>query len=376
MLTELPGIEQLPIRIPCRLVDERVLDCGDALPVQRLERGQYAVAPLLGRRRGDQVRDELLRRLLQHTARTARSVAIDRAAWRSACRPADFCESQRVAVGCAIVSGRVLEPHGIVRCHRIQIARKDVATLGKLAFVPAFTLEPFPRLELADSHAHALHDLCNVGRIAQLNVVELTQPAIGYMGMRVDETRGGRAPVQVDHARVRTLQREDCGVTAHREDAAVANRNGLRNRVAAVDRDHRAVHQNEIGRYGVAGRGSRDQRHPHGGDRREPPPVLVHGPPAGGLVCASGLCHGTGALMKSLFCCSFAGGAPPVAGSLRSRSGPHQRGIEHLDERRTIVGVRLPFIELNELLDLGLDRVLGLLRVGHHHVPQLRFGLG
>src|SRR5579864_4608039 len=107
MLTELPGIEQLPIRIPCRLVDERVLDCGDALPVQRLERGQYAVAPLLGRRRGDQVRDELLRRLLQHTARTARSVAIDRAAWRSACRRADFCESQRVAVGCAIVSGRV-----------------------------------------------------------------------------------------------------------------------------------------------------------------------------------------------------------------------------------------------------------------------------
>ena len=65
-----------------------------------------------------------------------------------------------------------------------------------------------------------------------------------------------------------------------------------------------------------------------------------------------------------------------TAQSLRSRSCPHERGIEHLDERRTIVGVRLPFIELNELLNLGLDRVLGLLRVGHHHVPQLRFGLG
>src|SRR5262249_48130513 len=40
--------------------------------------------------------------------------------------------------------------------------------------------------------------------------------------------------------------------------------------------------------------------------------------------------------------------------SLRSRFCPHERGIEHLDERRTIVGVRLTFIELNELLDLGL----------------------
>ena len=52
--------------------------------------------------------------------------------------------------------------------------------------------------------------------------------------------------------------------------------------------------------------------------------------------------------------------------SLRSRSCPHERGIEHLDERRTIVGVRLTLIELNELLDLGLDRDLSIHAIIHH----------
>src|ERR1700746_291589 len=101
--------------------------------------------------------------------------------------------------------------------------------LGKLALVPAFSLEPFTGLELADPRANPLHDLRNVRGIAQLNVIALTEPAVGHMCMRVNETRSGGTAVQVDDARLRTSQREDGGVAADRQNAAVADCNGLSN---------------------------------------------------------------------------------------------------------------------------------------------------
>jgi hypothetical protein len=45
---------------------------------------------------------------------------------------------------------------------------------------------------------------------------------------------------------------------------------------------------------------------------------------------------------------------------LRSRSRTHECSIEHFGERRAIVSVPLSFVELNKLLDLRFDRVLGL----------------
>ena len=57
------------------------------------------------------------------------------------------------------------------------------------------------------------------------------------------------------------------------------------------------------------------------------------------------------------------------------RSGLGERLIQHLDERRAIISVRLTFVELHELLDLLADRHLGFLLIGNHHVAALRVRL-
>ena len=48
------------------------------------------------------------------------------------------------------------------------------------------------------------------------------------------------------------------------------------------------------------------------------------------------------------------------------RSGLGERLIQHLDERRAIISVRLTFVQLHELLDLLADRHLGFLLIGNH----------
>jgi hypothetical protein len=248
VLGELPGIEQRPIRIPDRRVDERVLERGDALAVQRFQKRSDPVAAMLGTRRRDQLRDELLRVLFQHTARLALGTAIDGATLRIARGRGDPGEPQRVAVGDTVVTCGVLEPHRIVRCHGVQIGRQDIAVLGELALIPSLTQEPFTRLEPGNSRAHAPHHLGNAPGIAQLNVIHLTEAAIGHVCVRVDETGGRRAAVQIEDARLRTLEGEDRGVGAHGDNPAVADCNGLRNRVPAVGGDDRPMRQDEIGR--------------------------------------------------------------------------------------------------------------------------------
>ena len=49
---------------------------------------------------------------------------------------------------------------------------------------------------------------------------------------------------------------------------------------------------------------------------------------------------------------------------LRSSFG--ERLIQHLDKRRAVVGVRLIFVELHELLDLFADGDLGFLLIWNH----------
>src|SRR6516162_1996794 len=118
--------------------------------------------------------------------------------------------------------------------------------LGELALVPSFALQPFPGFQLADCFADALHDLRHTRGIGQLHAVELTQPPIGNMCVRVDEAWGRRAAMQIDDARLCTPERKYRGVGADSDDPSVSDRHGLCDRVPAVLGNDRAVRENEI----------------------------------------------------------------------------------------------------------------------------------
>ena len=75
--------------------------------------------------------------------------------------------------------------------------------------------------------------------------------------MRIDQAGSRGAAVQVDHLRARSDVRLHDVRGSDRQDLSAGNRHGLRNRIAGVDREDRAVGEDEIGGGGrLSGRSS------------------------------------------------------------------------------------------------------------------------
>ena len=155
------------------------------------------------------------------------------------------------AVRRAVVSGRLRQPHRILRSHLVQIGRVHVAKFGELAFVPARALNPlagFQRFSRAPRSFGRFRRCWS--RSLRFTCVELVDPAIGVVPVAIDQSRRRRPPVQIDDLRVRAHVRANIDIRTDREKSSVdPDGHRFRDRVVRIDGQNLAVEQNNFRRW-------------------------------------------------------------------------------------------------------------------------------
>jgi hypothetical protein len=111
-----------------------------------------------------------------------------------------------------------------------------------------------PRWRARDALADRALHLGNRARAKQLNR-RAVEAGKQLMQMGIDQSRHDRPAGELDHLRVRPDMAGDRGVVAHREEAAVLDRDRLRDAPVPVDRDDLAAAQHEV--RGLGHRGGR-----------------------------------------------------------------------------------------------------------------------
>ena len=213
------GGERSLIRLPLESADSGVLEAGHSLFVEFLRDVLDAFLHLLHGQRRDEVGDETLSQLFQHSGRSSVGIAIDRAARGIESVRVDLRELQREAIGDSVVAHGVGEPDRVLRRDRVEVLCVDVPTLLELSFVPPASLDPVaaPRgrhlfLDVADDILDALH--LGIGKVRDL---EHVSPAPREMTVSIEESRGRGAAREVDDPRILSRELSDLGVGADGE---------------------------------------------------------------------------------------------------------------------------------------------------------------
>ena len=227
-----------------------------------------------GRLREKDSEVERLRRLLENAGRIAARVAIDRARRRILRLALDAGDSERRAVGDAVMARRVLEPHRVVGRDRVEIGRGDVPPLGELAFIPAGALHPLAGLGAPDAIGDALDD---VGDLRDRPVAEIDRVhcrRFGEMDVAVDEARRHGAALQIHHARLGTDERSDALDRSNGHDRSVPDGDASSHGVAGIDRQDVPVDEDEI-RWSARGLLRTERREEHR-RKRDPRQDVAH----------------------------------------------------------------------------------------------------
>jgi hypothetical protein len=146
--------------------------------------------------------------------------------------------------------------------------RVGIRPSARMALVPAGRgHHPSPgrraRNALADRSLH----LGDRARAKQLNR-RAVEPGKQLMQMGIDQPRHDSLAGKLDHLRRRADMAGHRGVVADREEAAILDRDRLRDAPILVDRDHLAAAQHEVRR--LRERGGRNGAEDDGNERREP----------------------------------------------------------------------------------------------------------
>ena len=135
------------------------------------------------------------------------------------------------------MAGGVDEPDGIVGCDGVEIGGGNVTVFGELALVPAGAGNPFARLDESGLGLHAGDDFSYRSRIRELDAIEFFDTSVSDMGVGIDKARGGGTTVEVDDTDAGSIARElqNSGVATDLHDNAMADSNGLGNRIICID---------------------------------------------------------------------------------------------------------------------------------------------
>ena len=153
---------------------------------------------------------------------------------------------------------RARDAHGVVRRGGVEIGAGRKPPFRQLIFPPAARAhDPVTGLRLLRPRRDGRLDVLDRADVGEVDL-GLQVLARGEMDVRVVEARKHGLAVKVDDAGVRPLGLQHLCVAAYGDEAAVADRGGLRGREARVDGDDMRVADDEVGRRagGHSGRGA------------------------------------------------------------------------------------------------------------------------
>ena len=96
------------------------------------------------------------------------------------------------------MSGRVLQPDGVVGRDFVEIGGVDVAVFDELALVPTGAADPFAGFGGCDFGLDAADDLGDAPGVAELDVVECVDAGVLVVSVRVDESGSGGSAVEIE----------------------------------------------------------------------------------------------------------------------------------------------------------------------------------
>src|ERR1700747_2004440 len=121
--------------------------------------------------------------------------------------------------------------------------------LSELALIPAEAVKPFTGLYQGRLGLYPGNDLNNRSSVGELDAVEFFDASFGDVGMRVDQTRRGGVAVKVDDADTGgfACKLQNFRIAAHLYEHALADRDGLSNRIPGIHSKDVAVKQYQVG---------------------------------------------------------------------------------------------------------------------------------
>ena len=133
----------------------------------------------------------------------------------------------------------------IVRRDAVQIVAIRQSLFLELRFVPvAVRHDDLARSALLHASFDRREHIRDRSRARQIDA----RSAAGVVQVTVCQPRNHRLAVQIDRRRVRPRELPDVGVRADGGEAAILDRDRLRDRKARVDRNHVAIDENRVGR--------------------------------------------------------------------------------------------------------------------------------
>ena len=220
-----------------KLINVGIFYGGHAFAVQHLLNVENALTHLLEGHRRDEAGDRLHSRFFfQDAGGIAVGVAVDRTGAGVRCARGDVGQLEGARVGDSVMAGGVDEPDGIVGGDGVEIGGGNVTVFGELALVPAGADDPFARLDENGLGLHTGDDFSYRSRIRELDAIEFFDTSVSDMGVGVDKSGSGGTTVEVDDTDAGSIARElhNLGVATDLHDNAVADSNGLGNRIICI----------------------------------------------------------------------------------------------------------------------------------------------
>jgi hypothetical protein len=187
---QLAFAQQLLIEVPFLRVDAGILRAGHAFFVEVLDESGDAGFLLLAGIRRYEARHEPGRGFLEHARRTALRVAIDGAGRRVLGLRSHLGHLQRVAVGDAVVSRRLLQPYGVVRRDLCRDRQPSGSAAPRTCLRPSRCRTPTRRASRWHARGDALQHVVDRRdrRVGEINREELRR--LREMNVRVESVPG------------------------------------------------------------------------------------------------------------------------------------------------------------------------------------------
>ena len=246
----------------------RVGVARDAERVQDADGRPQAAAQLPAAQRRELLEDERLRALPQQPDRIPGRVAVDHPAGRRRRVAIDAGELQRPRVHPHGVEGEVAQDDGMVGRHGVEVLpggqpARVRPRLVEQREVPAAAADPRARRHGGGRPAHRGADLGDRLDRGEAHVQrQRRERQAGREAVHVGVVDPGqrRAALEVDHPRAAPGQPADLARRPRPDDPAAAHGDRLRDAIAAVERVHLAVEEDEVGRLGLRRPGGRRRK--------------------------------------------------------------------------------------------------------------------
>jgi hypothetical protein len=224
----------------------RVVHSGESPPLRLGNRVHDLALQFFARRPRHRALHDALRVVDEHAARAPVRVVFDAAAGGILRRGCDAGRVHRHPVRKVCVAVHAFEQNRVVRDGGGELHVRRKASVGPAVLVPAASGNPHAGRDGPRLCRDARDDLVVARRAGEVHDRERgTEPR--HVAVRIDHAGDDGAPAEVEHARLRSLQRKRAARIAHEGHSTAAHRERLHHRTRFVHRIDARIGDDEIG---------------------------------------------------------------------------------------------------------------------------------